>query len=189
MSKRSKSHKKANICKTFFKMLRSPQKAFKEIDLEKGIGTALVLLLVSVLLGRILMFLIGMFSYRDILPIYLKEYQYANSAMIAGAQIIGVFLISLFMHLWLKLFRIRLKPAALFRIISFSAVPFIILGSVIFFKNWIFYLTAFFVIYGIKELGETTGLRSALSVMTAYFIFWLGQIIYGVIVMKIMMVM
>ena len=179
-----KSYKKDGMCKTFFKLFKSPRDAFREINLEEGIGTALLLLIISVILGRLLVFLIGIFSYRMMLPIYFQEYEYLNTFILAGMQIIGVFLVSLGLYVWLKLFKIKTKLAKTFKIVCFSAVPYLILGAVPFFKMWVFYLSAFFVIFGIKELYKVTGLRSALAVMSAYLVFWIGQIIYGILFMK-----
>ena len=85
-----KSYKKDGMCKTFFKLFKSPTQAFRDINLEEGIGTALLLLIISAILGRLLVFLIGIFSYRTMLPLYFQEYEYLNTFILAGMQIIGI---------------------------------------------------------------------------------------------------
>ena len=47
----SKKIKKTNICTMFFKLFKNPSQAFKEIDAERGIGGALIILIISIILG------------------------------------------------------------------------------------------------------------------------------------------
>lgn len=182
-----KFENKNNICKTFFKLFTSPKEAFQEIDREKGIGGALLILLLSVVLGRIVLFISAIIPNLGEISSVLEAFDPAQFFLIGFLQIIFAFLIGIGIYIMLRLFRIKAGLAATFKIISFSAVPYIILGSILFFDMWIFFLSAFFVITGIKELFNTSALKSAITVITAYFIFWLVKLIYGLILIKVML--
>ena len=84
----------------------------------------------------------------------------------------------------LKIFKTKAKLSTVFKIVCFSAPLYLIFGALPFFSVWVFPLSAFFVIYGFKELFKISGLRSTLIVLTSYLIFWIGRVVYGLFLIK-----
>jgi hypothetical protein len=185
--KNNKKDNKNNIFKKFFKLFKKPSEAFNEIKSEKGIIESSLFLLLSIVFGRIAIFLATFLPNMGEIGAFFEGFNFSIFLFFGFLQLISVFLIVIGFFIILKIFRIKANIADTFKIISFSAAPYIILGQIIFFDIWVFFLSVFFVIFGIKELFQTSALRAALSVLTAYFIFWLAKFIYGVIVVRLIL--
>ncbi|RLE45187.1 hypothetical protein DRJ22_04975 [Candidatus Woesearchaeota archaeon] len=167
------------IFNKLFLFLKNVPDAFQEINSEKGILSAFLISTSATITGCALNLLLAMILNRKMFSLFIKTLNLTTVFEPAAIAVILLFILTLIIHPILKLFKAKSGLATTYKIIAYSSIPHLLLMGLPFFSKWVFFLTAFLTIYGIKTLHKLTALKSFLVVLLLYFIYWIASLFVG----------
>ncbi len=168
-----------NIFSNLVLFLKDIPGAFHKINQEKGIINAFLVSLIAVVIGCVLNLMLALIINFKNLAFFVKNLNLFIVFLPVVLTVILLFILSLILQLVLKLFKGKGYLSTTYKILAYSAVPYLLFLGLPFFSNWVFFLTAFLIIYGIKTLHKFTALKSFFIIVLLYFAYWIISLFIG----------